>query len=197
MALTIGSYDGVHRGHVALLDELRRQADRFRGETAVITFDPHPRCVVDPHGCPPALSTIDERRTLLHTHGADHVTVLRFTRELSEWSAEQFCDALVDSFRLRALVVGPGFALGHKRAGDVRFLRTYGARTGFSVVEVPPRTWRGERISSGRVREALLRGHVGMANAMLGRMYTVGGRVVTGDRIGKRLGFPTANLAPY
>ena len=193
--LTIGSYDGVHRGHVTLLGHLQATAAPEHAETVVITFDPHPRCIVDPAGCPPLLTTPSEREVLLRKAGIDRVVTLRFTPELSQWSAEAFCDKLLRAFALRAIVVGPGFALGRERTGDVYFLRRYGARHGFRVNTVQPATHKGVPISSSRIRTALMEGQLGEANAMLGRLYTLGGTVVEGEHVGARLGFPTANLA--
>ena len=196
VALTIGSYDGVHRGHMTLMGHLFATAAPGDAETVVITFDPHPRCIVDPAGCPPLLTTPSERELLLRAAGIDRVVTLRFTPELSQLSADAFCDALLLAFDVRAIVVGPGFALGRERAGDVYFLRRYGASHGFRVITVQPATHKGALISSSRIRTALTEGHLGEANAMLGRLYTLGGIVVEGEHIGASLGFPTANLAP-
>ncbi len=112
VALTIGSYDGVHRGHLALLGQLLATAAPENAETVVITFDPHPRCIVDPAGCPPLLTTPSEREQLLRNAGIDRVVTLRFTHELSQWSAEAFCDRLLRAFALRAIVVGAWFCFG-------------------------------------------------------------------------------------
>ena len=111
--LTIGNFDGVHRGHVALLEAARATAGEFGAEVGVLTFDPHPRCVLDPPNCPASLTTLAEKQSLLADCGVDRLAVLRFTREVSSWGAEQFCDMLRSAFDLRALVVGHDFALGH------------------------------------------------------------------------------------
>lgn len=195
-SVTIGSYDGVHRGHRALLRRLTAEA-RSRGTQAVvITFDPHPRCVVGPDGCPALLTSVAERTTLLRAAGADRVVTLPFTPELSRWSAEAFSAALLASFELRCLVVGPGFALGRNRVGDLPFLRSFGAGHGFDVVAVPPLRRAGLPVSSSRIRQALVEGRVGEAKHLLGRPYALGGTVVRGRGVGGRLRFPTANLAP-
>ena len=191
---TIGVFDGVHLGHQVLL---RRAAqDAAHSATPVlITFDPHPRCVLDPAGCPPLLTTPAERAALAGAQGVMQTVVLEFTRELSTWSAERFCDALVASCALRELVVGPGFALGRARTGDERFLREYGSAHGFAVAAVPPVLHDGAPVSSGRVRAAVLEGDVTAASALLGRRYRLSGTVVRGDGRGRGLGFPTANIA--
>jgi riboflavin kinase/FMN adenylyltransferase len=195
VALTIGNFDGVHRGHQRLLRRLVRDAERRRASAVVVTFDPHPRCVVDPHGCPPALTSVDERVTLLMHAGASDVIVLDFTAELSRLSAERFIDMLLESLAVRRIFEGPGFALGHARTGDAAFLSAYGARKGFDVVTVAPAISRGRPVSSGRVRAALMAGRLGEANALLGRSYRLEGTVVSGDERGRTLGFPTANVA--
>ena len=136
VVLTIGNFDGVHRGHVALLDEVRSVSASMGAQTAVLTFNPHPRCVLDPPHCPPSLTTPAEKQELLERQGIDRLVVLGFTRAVSAWGAEQFCDLLVEAFDLRALVVGYDFVLGHKRQGDITFLRGYGERHGISVVQL-------------------------------------------------------------
>lgn len=194
VVLTIGTFDGVHTGHRLLLDRVLDEAEREHGIAVVITFDPHPRCVVDPNGCPPMLSEVDERLQLLDATGVDTVVLLRFTRDLSMWPPERFCDALVNAFPLRRLVSGPGFALGHRRAGDVDFLHEYGATRGFDVVTVEPLVRGGMTVSSSRIRAALLEGRLDEANELLGRRYQLRGTVIHGAGAGEGLGFPTINL---
>ncbi|MDQ6856347.1 MAG: hypothetical protein M3Z57_04665, partial [Candidatus Dormibacteraeota bacterium] len=120
--LTIGNFDGVHLGHQALLAATQSEAVARGAQSALLTFDPHPRCVLDPAHCPQSLTTVEEKRAVLADAGLDRLVVLPFTRAVSSWGAEQFCDLLGDTFDLRALVVGHDFALGHKRQGDIAFL---------------------------------------------------------------------------
>ena len=190
---TIGVFDGVHLGHQRLL----RQAANDAGATscaALITFDPHPRCVVDPSGCPPLLTTVEERALLAEQFAVATTVAIDFTPALSAWTAERFCDRLVESLPLRQLIFGPGFALGKDRLGDEAFLREYGAAHGFDVCTVGGVVAGGERISSGRVRASLLEGRVDEAAELLGRRYRLPGTVVHGDERGRTLGFPTANV---
>jgi len=120
--LAMGNFDGLHLGHAALIGEARDRA-RARGvPVGVLTFEPHPRCVLSPENCPSSLTTLEEKRELLSAAGVDRLVVLEFTAELSHWSAEEFCGRLEDAFALRRLVVGHDFALGHQRAGDTDFL---------------------------------------------------------------------------
>jgi len=193
--LTIGNFDGVHRGHRALIDELVRQARERDGEAVVMTFDPHPRCVLDPDNCPQQLTTLDEKRDLLARAGVDRLVVLEFTRTLSRWSAEHFCEQLLASLRLVRLVVGHDFALGHKRRGDLPFLRDFGASHGFDVVTVDALQERGEVVSSSLVRSALLSGDLLRANRGLGHPYFLDGWVENVDAASRFAGFPTAHPA--
>lgn len=190
---TIGVFDGVHIGHQRLLQQAA--SDAGAGSTAaLITFDPHPRCVLDPDGCPPLLTTVEERAVLAGQRRVGTTVAIDFTPELSTWPAQRFCDRLVESLPLRRLIFGPGFALGRDRTGDEAFLREYGAAHGFDVCTVERVVVAGERVSSGRVRAALLDGRIAEATELLGRRYRLPGTVVHGDERGRTLGFPTANV---
>ena len=195
VSLTIGNFDGVHRGHRALIDTLVADARGRDGEAVVMTFDPHPRCVLDPDNCPQQITTLDEKRGLLEACGVDRLVVLEFTRALSRWSADHFCSQLLSSFPLSRLVVGHDFALGHKRSGDIPFLRGFGASHGFDVLTVDALTERGEVISSSRIRTALLSGELSRANRHLGYPFFIDAWVEHGEKVGRRIGYPTANLA--
>lgn len=195
VVLTIGNFDGLHLGHIGLLDAVRATAAPVDAQSALLTFDPHPRCVLDAARCPQSLTTPAEKQSLLGTYGLDRLIVLGFTREVSGWGAEQFCDLLRASFDIRALVVGHDFALGHKRQGDVAFLRAYGERHGFVVEQVDAVLVDGEPVSSGRVRTALGVGDVRGAATLLGRPHLMDAVVEHGDEVGRHLGYPTANLS--
>jgi riboflavin kinase / FMN adenylyltransferase len=192
--VTIGSFDGVHIGHQRLLRRVRAVADRRGLASVAVTFDPHPRCVVDPAGCPLLLSTLGDRVELLGRAGAERVVVLAFTPELRTWSADRFAAALVERLGMRQLVVGHGFALGRGREGDIRFLRNLGGRRGFTVTSVAPSRRGGAPVSSGRIRDAISTAKFTDAVAMLGRPYVLEGRVERGEGRGAGLGVPTANL---
>ncbi|HEY6469540.1 MAG TPA: bifunctional riboflavin kinase/FAD synthetase [Candidatus Dormibacteraeota bacterium] len=192
--VTIGSFDGVHIGHRRLIRRVRETADRAGLRSTVVTFEPHPRCVVDPSGCPPMLSSLAERMELLELAGAQRVVVLAFTQELRSWSAARFADALVERLGMRRLLVGPGFALGRGREGTVDFLRDLGRKRRFTVTSVAPSMRGGSVVSSGRIREAIATGKFADAIAMLGRPYVLEGPVARGDGRGAGLGVPTANL---
>ena len=193
--VTIGSFDGVHIGHQQLIRRVRATADRLGMTSVAVTFDPHPRCVVDPSGCPLMLTSLDERVELLARAGAQRVVVVAFTPELSRWSAERFAGDLADRLDMRRLIVGPGFALGRGREGDVEFLSRLGAGRGFTVTSVAAWNRGGRRVSSGRIRDAMAALRFSEAIAMLGRPYVLAGRVERGEGRGTGLGVPTANLA--
>jgi riboflavin kinase/FMN adenylyltransferase len=193
-ACTIGVFDGVHRGHERLLARTVAAAREIGGIAVAVTFEPHPSAVLDPGNVPPELTTLDEKRERLIAAGIDRVVVVNFTREVSQWSPESFCERLLDRFDLRHLVVGAGFALGRARRGDTAFLRGFGAEHGFTVETVDPVTDGGVTISSTRVRSALVSGDVEAAAHLLGHPYFLDGTVEHGDRVGWRLGFPTANV---
>ncbi len=195
VALTIGNFDGVHLGHAALLAETRARATGFGGESALLTFDPHPRCVLDPARCPQSLTTVGEKESVLAAAGLHRLVVLPFTRAVSAWGAEQFCDMLLEAFDLRALVVGHDFALGHKRQGDISFLRDYGERHGFPVVVVDAVRADGSVVSSSRIRSLVVDGDVSGAVRLLGRPHFMDAVVEHGEEVGRHLGFPTANLS--
>ena len=195
VVLTIGNFDGVHRGHVALLGEVRRVAGEMGAETGLLTFDPHPRCLLDPARCPQSLTTLAEKQSLMAAHGVDRLVVLGFTREVSRWGAEYFCDLLRDTFDLRALVVGHDFALGHKRQGDIAFLRSYGERYGISIVQIDEVRSGPQPVSSSQIRELLAAGDVAAAGTLLGRPYFMDSHVEHGEEVGRHLGYPTANLS--
>jgi len=195
VVLTIGSFDGVHRGHTALLDAAGGAARQSGAETALLTFDPHPRCVLDPPRCPRSLTTLAEKRSLLAARSLDRLVVLAFNREVSGWGAEQFCDLLLEAFDIRVLLVGHDFALGHKRQGDVAFLREYGRRHGFEVEQVGAVTVGEEAVSSSLIRSALGEGDVSRAAELLGRPFFMDATVEHGEEVGRHLGFPTANLS--
>lgn len=192
---TVGVFDGVHRGHQRLVSTAVAEARELGGIAVAVTFEPHPRAVLDPASSPPELTTLDEKRERLAALGVDRVVAINFTREVSLWSPEQFCDRLLGRFDLRRLVVGPGFALGHQRRGDAAFLRRYGAGHGFDVLEVEPVFDDGSPISSTRIRGSLVSGDVEEAARLLGFPYFLDGTVERGNAVGRRLGFPTANLS--
>ncbi len=192
--VTIGNFDGVHLGHRHLLAGVVARAAETGSRSVVTTFDPHPMTVIHPDSAPPRLTTLEHRLALLADCRVDAVLVLAFTAELSRWEPDEFVQrVLVDGLHAGEVRVGENFRYGHRAAGDVTTLRAEGARLGFAVVALPL-AGDSTRWSSTYVRQCLAEGDVAGAAAALGRLHRVEGPVVQGDRRGRELGYPTANL---
>jgi riboflavin kinase / FMN adenylyltransferase len=194
-AVTIGVFDGVHRGHQHLVAALCEGA-REKGLAAIaLTFNPHPRTVLRPGSAVTYLTSLEERVELLQALGLDAVGVLAFTSELAQLSPRDFLALLVDELQMRLLMVGPDFALGRNRSGTIGVMRQVGEELGFRVEVAPLLAEDGEKVGSSSVRQALSEGDVAHVARLLGRPFSLRGPVVAGDRRGRTLGFPTANIA--
>jgi riboflavin kinase/FMN adenylyltransferase len=193
--VTIGNFDGVHLGHAALLAELRRQA-QTRGVAAVaLTFDPHPLKLLRPAQFQPVLTTPAYRAELLLASGADQVLLLQTTPALLNLTAAEFFNLVIqEQFSAQAIVEGPNFGFGRNREGNIERLAALCGQASIDLVVVPPLVRAGKPVSSSRVRDALLRGEVREAAALLNQPYRLCGTVGTGQRRGRAIGFPTANL---
>ena len=195
--VAISSFDGVHRGHRALIAAAREKAATLGAPLGVIAFEPHPREVLTPERAPPRLTPFRLKARLLAEAGVEHLFALAFNAHLMAKTPEQFVhDVLAGGLGVRHVVVGYDFRFGHQRAGDVARLAALGEEYDFGLTCVEPVAWRGEVCSSSRVRDAVAAGEVALANDLLGQPFAVEGRVVTGDRRGRELGYPTANLCP-
>lgn len=200
--VTIGAYDGVHLGHRTIISEVRRRASSRGDRSVVVTFDRHPARVVRPESAPGLLTNLDQKLELLESTGVDEVVVIRFDLERSRESAADFVnDLLVGCLAADEIVVGEDFHFGHERQGDVDLLAKMGAQLGFTVLPHDlvgtngESVIRGSQVSSTAIRRAVAEGRMTDANAMLGRYHEMRGTVVKGDRRGRELGFPTANVA--
>jgi riboflavin kinase/FMN adenylyltransferase len=193
--LAIGNFDGVHRGHQALLRAMIDDARRHGRQAGLLTFDPHPTAVLRPDRVHSYLTTMAERLEALAELPLDFAVVYPFGVETARTPASHFIAQVHQALRLAALWVGPDFALGRNREGDVPALRIMGSEIGFSVHTIEPHLLAGEEVRSGRVRAYLLAGDVQAAAQQLGRPYQVTGLVVAGAQRGRSIGFPTANLA--
>lgn len=193
--VTIGVFDGVHRGHQHLIGVLLELARREGLASVAVTFNPHPRTVLRPGTALTYLTSLEERVELLQGQGLDSVGVLAFTSELAQLSAEDFLTLLVQELEMRLLVVGPDFALGRNRAGTIGVMREIGERLGFRVEVAPLLAEADEKVGSSAIRQALAAGDVERVGRLLGRPFSLRGPVVAGDRRGRTLGFPTANMA--
>ncbi len=194
MMLTIGVFDGVHLGHRYLISKLKELARKQGYLSGVVTFGQHPQEVLSPQTRLPFLTNLEQRIDLLRNEGIEAVIPLSFTPELARLSARQFLSLLVKHLRMRGLVVGPDFALGQSREGNIDTLRQLGQEMGFSITTVPPIMINGEVVSSTAVRKALAEGDMKRVQNLVGRPFSLQGRVVSGAGRGIKLGFPTANL---
>jgi riboflavin kinase/FMN adenylyltransferase len=194
--VTIGSFDGVHKGHVQVIASLQRVARQLQGETVIISFEPHPREVLYPLEKPPGiLTTLEEKVKILERLGVDHLLILPFTRELAELEYDRFVrDILVEQIGVKGLVVGYDHRFGKNRAGTFESLKALSAYYHFFLEQEVAYEENQINISSTKIRNALQTGDIERVNDFLGYTYSIMGDVVTGDKIGRQLGFPTANL---
>ena len=193
--VTIGNFDGVHAGHLSLLQLMRQEADRRNVEAVLVTFHPHPLAVLAPDRCPALIQTLEQKLEIFANAQLDGVVVYPFSRELSGLSAEEFVrDILVRQLGMSAVVIGAQFSFGRNRRGNTKLLREMGTDLGFDVIPAVETESAGEVVSSTRIRNLLMAGELETANRLLGRPYAVDGQVVGGLKIGKLIGFPTANV---
>lgn len=194
--LTIGTFDGVHLGHQQILEQLKQEAARIAGETVIITFHPHPRKVVS--GTQPAfhlLNTIEERIELLDKNGIDHLVVVPFTAAFAQQTPEAYIEHfLIEKFHPHTIIIGYDHRFGQGRTGNYMLLEAYCDRSGFRLMEIPPHVIDENTVSSTRIRQAILDGRIESANTLLGYDFFFEGTVVEGNKLGRVLGYPTANL---
>lgn len=195
IALTIGNFDGVHLGHQAMLARLRDSAGSDGLSACAMTFEPHPREFFAPDQAPPRLTSLREKLECLASQGMERTYVCRFNYRFAQITPEDFIDRiLVRGLGVRHLLVGDDFRFGARRAGDFTLLKAHAPRLGYVVEAMESVTLDGERVSSTAVRQALAAGDLTRAARLLGRPYSMSGRVVRGDGVGRKLGFPTANV---
>lgn len=192
--LTIGVFDGVHAGHRYLIEKLNQQARGKNQLSGVVTFNPHPQSVLQPHNKLTWLSSLEDRIKSLQELGVALVTVLSFTPELSQLSAQEFVALLKKHLNMCGLVIGPDFTLGKGREGDASLLRSLSQEMKFSVEIISPFTLNDAIVSSTLIRQTLAQGDVMKVRKLMGRHFTLSARVVPADKRGRKLGFPTANL---
>jgi len=192
----LGNFDGLHRGHMKLLERVRRQAGERGGTPVVLIFDPHPPRVLRPEKAPPLLMTLDQKLEAFERAGMQGVAIVRFTAELALWEPEHFVEAvLIDWLHVSEVWVGANFLFGRNRAGTYTLLRALGEDRGFHTEKIDPVRYKDFVVSSSRVRHLIGEGRVDEAAALLGHQYFIDGTVIHGDGRGRQLGFPTANLS--
>jgi riboflavin kinase / FMN adenylyltransferase len=194
--VTSGTFDGVHVGHQKILNKVNEIAKKHGGESVLITFWPHPRLVLYPEDTElKLLNTFEEKAELLREQGIDHLLRIPFTKEFSKLTSEEFIQKiLVDTIGTKKLVIGYDHRFGNNREGRFEQLKANAGKYGFSVEEIPKQEVDHVGVSSTKIREALLEGHVDVGRELLGNEYSISGRVVKGEKIGRMIGFPTANL---
>lgn len=194
--VTVGTFDGVHLGHRAILAEISARAAASGGRSVLVTFDPHPMQVIEPSRAPGLLTTLSEKKPLLAQSGLDYAVVLAFTPLLRQYSPERFVkEALLDGLGMTELVIGHDHGFGKGRSGNAETLRSIAAQQGFALDVFGPVRAGGAAVSSSSIRKALAEGRVRDASRSLGRRYSIAGTVVRGAGRGRELGFPTANLS--
>lgn len=195
--ITIGTFDGVHTGHQYILQQLQEAAEACHGETVIITFDPHPREVLAPQNkTVHLLTTLDEKIQLLEKWGIHHLVVVPFTKAFSELSATAYLeDFLISTFRPHTIIIGYDHRFGHNREGGLELLEAEQQKFGFQLLEIPQQVVHDLTVSSTKIRNSLQEGAILLANELLGYPYFINGKVVHGDKMGRQLGFPTANIA--
>jgi riboflavin kinase/FMN adenylyltransferase len=193
--LALGNFDGMHRGHLKIIERVRRGAEERNATAVAMTFDPHPSKIVRPDKAPPLLMTHDQKLEALARAGMHGVAIIRFTPELAQWDPETFVrTVLVEWLHVAEVWVGANFLFGHDRSGNFSSLRSLGARYGFRAEKIDPVRYKDFVVSSTRIRRLVTEGRVDEAGALLGRLYMIEGSVVQGRKRGKGLGFPTANI---
>ncbi len=195
--VTMGTFDGVHLGHQSILNKLKEIASKNNGETVVVSFEPHPRIVLQIDYLELRfLNSLEEKQKLFERSGIDHLVLLTFTKEFANMSSNEFVKTiLVDIIHTKSLVIGHDHHFGKGRQGDFDHLSKLGKEFGFSVEQVQAKEISGISISSTKIRKALSSGEIETANEFLGYQYSISGKVVRGSRVGKTLGFPTANIS--
>jgi riboflavin kinase/FMN adenylyltransferase len=194
--LALGNFDGLHRGHLKIIERVRRGAAEHGGTPMAMTFDPHPPRVVRPDKAPPLLMTKAQKLEAFNRAGISAVAVVRFTHEMSQWDPETFVrTVLVEWLRVSEVWVGANFLFGHDRSGNFSLLRTLGQRYGFRADKIDPVRYKEFVVSSTRIRRLVTEGRMDEAGGLLGHQYYLDGTVVQGRQRGREIGFPTANLA--
>jgi len=193
--VTIGTFDGVHSGHQRIIAQLKQEAAKIKGESVLITFDPHPRKVLDPSKPLKLITTLEEKIELLQKQGIDHLVIVPFTRAFSDLSAEAYIqDFLVNKFQPHTVIIGYDHRFGHDRMGDYQLMESFAEKLNFQLTEIPEHIVDSLIVSSTKIRQAIARGEMDIANDLLGYPFFFQGKIVEGKKLGRQLGFPTANL---
>jgi riboflavin kinase/FMN adenylyltransferase len=195
--LTVGTFDGVHKGHRVILQEVVRHAKQVDGESVLLTFEPHPRKLLFPDQPLGIITPLKEKLQLITEAGIDHVVVVPFTREFSNMSAQEYIEHfMVGIFHPHSIVIGYDHRFGHDRKGDMKMMEAYAPIYNYELTEIAPQLIDDAAVSSTKIRHAITDGRMEEASHMLGRNYSVKGTVMHGNKLGRTLGYPTANIQP-
>jgi len=195
--LTTGTFDGVHKGHRAILREVVNHASQVSGESVLLTFEPHPRKLLFPDQPLGIITPLSEKMQLITATGIQHIVVVPFTKEFASLSAQEYIrNFMVDIFHPHSIVIGYDHRFGHDRKGDIKLLEYYADEYQYELIEIPAQLIEDAAVSSTKIRHAITDGHMEEASHMLGRDYALKGTVVHGNKLGRKLGYPTANLHP-
>lgn len=194
-ALTVGTFDGVHKGHQKLIQFLNQKAEAIAGESLIITFHPHPRAVVKTEPEIQLINTIDEKISLLKKYDIQNLVIVPFNRNFSNQSPQEYIqNFLIKNFNPKVIIIGYNHKFGKDRAGDIHLLKKEGQHLGFKVVEIAAHEVEDISVSSTKIRKHLLKGEIELANNLSGHYFTLSGTVVKGQQLGGKIGFPTANI---
>ena len=195
--LTIGTFDGVHKGHRVILREVVSHANSVNGESVLLTFEPHPRKLLFPDQPLGIITPLQEKLQLITNAGINHIVVVPFTKEFSRLSAQEYIEYfMVSIFHPHSIVIGYDHRFGHDRKGDMKMLEEYAPKCHYNLTEIPPQLIDDAAVSSTKIRHAITAGHMEDAAQMLGRNYSLIGTVMHGNKLGRTIGYPTANLQP-
>ncbi len=195
--ITVGTFDGVHKGHRVIINEVVSHAQKVGGESVLITFDPHPRKLLFPNEPLGIITPLEDKERLLQEAGISHIIVVPFTKEFSNLSAREYVEQfLVGKFNPHSIVIGYDHHFGHDRLGNIEMLKEYAPVYNYELIEIPAQLIDAAAVSSTRIRNAIKEGKVADAAQMLGRNYSIKGTVVHGNKLGRTIGYPTANIDP-
>ncbi len=195
--LTIGTFDGVHKGHKTILKEVVTHAANVKGESVLITFEPHPRKLLFPEQPMGIITPLTDKLELVSETGIQHIIVVPFTKEFAALSAHQYIETfLVNHFHPHTIIIGYDHRFGQDRKGDIRLLENYATEYQYELIEIPAQLIQEATVSSTKIRNAIATGRLEEASDMLGRPYNLKGKVVHGNRLGRTIGYPTANIQP-
>jgi riboflavin kinase/FMN adenylyltransferase len=195
--LTIGTFDGVHQGHKAILQEVVKHAQQVKGESVLLTFEPHPRKLLFPDQPLGIITPLRKKLQLITAAGIEHIVVVPFTREFASMSAQEYIERfLVGIFHPKSIVIGYDHRFGHDRKGDLKLLEQCEQQGGYELMEIPAQLIDDAAVSSTKIRHAITEGRMEDASHMLGRNYSLTGTVIHGSKLGRTIGYPTANIKP-